>query len=107
MTMTPDNRVVKTKPGRDIDQTIMAIANESKKYPPGSPEFIRCRQALEQELKNKKLNSELRFFGLKPDTVLIVAATFGIAFFGLALDLEYPSAMKIANFVIKLFKKPV
>ena len=86
----------------DIDEAIWRIQEKTKTVDPGSEEFRRLRQDLEQELKNKKLVKEMRFMGLSADRVLMVATILLIAGFGFALDLDSPKALKIASFALKL-----
>lgn len=86
----------------DIEETIARIREKTKDVDPGSEEFRRLRQDLEQELRNKKLVKEMRFMGLSADKVLMVAVVLLIAGFGFALDLDSPKALKIASFALKL-----
>lgn len=87
---------------QDIDETIRRIQEASKNADPGSEEFRRLRTDLEQEYKNKKLCKEMKFMGLSPDKILMVAVVLVIAGFGFALDMDSPKALKIASFVLKL-----
>ena len=86
----------------DIDETIKRIQEASKNVDPGSEQFRRLREDLEQEYRNKQLCKETRFMGLSADKVLMVAVILVIAGFGFALDTDSPKALKIASFVLKL-----
>ena len=86
----------------DIEETIRRIQEKRNKTEPGTEEFRRLSEDLEQELKNKKLYKEARSFGIKPETILLIGMVLAIAGFGFALDLESPKALKIASFVLKL-----
>ena len=86
----------------DIQEAIRRIQERSETIKPGTPEWKELRSNLEQELKNKKLARELRFFGISADKVFVVCAVMVIAGFGFALDLDSPKALKIAQFVLKL-----
>ena len=86
----------------DISETIRRIQEKTREVDPGSEEFRRLRVDLEQELKNRKLMKEMRFMGVSPDKILMIAVILVIAGFGFALDLDSPKAIKIASFVLKL-----
>lgn len=86
----------------DIQETIRRIQEASKKVEPGSEEFARLRDDLEQELRNKKLLKETKILGMPADKLLMIAVILVIAGFGFALDLESPKALKIASFALKL-----
>lgn len=89
----------------DIDATIRKIQEAREKVEPGSDEFKRLQEAYEQELKNKKLVKEMRYFGFPPDKILMAVIILCIAGFGFALDMDSPKALKIAAFVLNIVKK--
>ena len=102
MTILEKIRLKRKLKRKDIDETIDRIKQASAKAEPGSEEFKRLRQDLEQELKNKKLYKEMRFLGIAPDKILFALVILVIAGFGFALDLDSPKALKIAQFALKL-----
>lgn len=98
----------KEKCKSNADLAIERIQEMSERYEPGTEEFRRCRQDYEQEIRNKKLEKECKHAGIDYKVVIAAVSTIlttGIAVFALSLDQESPKALKLADFVLRIFKK--
>ena len=108
MYVTIFNKKEKVKSNSDL--VIKRIQEKTNMYEPGTEEFRRCREDYEQEMKNKKLEKENKRSGVDPKVVIGAVSTVlttGVAVLALCLDQESPKALKLADFVLKLFKRQV
>lgn len=86
----------------ELIDNIRQLQTEKKKQQPGTPEY----EALQNEINKeydiyKKWKDSRRVSGEVKATLVVVGA---IAFFAICLDQESPKALKLAQFIIKLFK---
>lgn len=89
--------------GREILQNIERIKEARKNTPVGTPEYEMLSAELMKEYEILKKYKESRF-SIKPEVAITLLIVGGIAFFAICLEQENPKAMKIASFVLKLFK---
>lgn len=88
---------------REIQKNIERIKWQLANSEPGTPEYEKLSGELKEAYEILKKYKESRFF-IEPKTIAILAVIGLIGFFAICLSQEDPSAIKIAQFVIKLFR---
>lgn len=100
-------KLTKVKPlkwnGREIQDNIERLKAARAKVDVGTPEYEALSKELEKEYEILKKYKDSRFI-IEPKIIVTLIVIGGIAFFAICLDQESPKAIKIAQFVVKLFK---
>ena len=89
--------------GREIQENIDRIKRARANAEPGTEEYEKLSSELMKEYEILKKYKDSRFF-IEPKVILTLAVIGGLAFFAICLDQENPKALRISQFIIKLFK---
>lgn len=89
--------------GKDIRENIERLKEARTHFPYGSEEYERITDELMKEYELLKKYRDSRF-GIEPKALATLIVIGGIAFFAICLDQESPKAIKLAQFVCKLFR---
>ena len=89
--------------GKEIQDNIGRIKAARAQVTPGTDEYERLSAELLKEYEILKAYKASRFY-IEPKVIATLVVIGGIAFFAICLDQENPKAIKIAQFVTKLFR---
>ena len=87
---------------KDLQEDILKIREEMKKTEIGSEKYTCLQEQLEKEYVILKKYKETRM-GIAPKDALVILMLGGVGFFMIALERENPKAIKLAEFVLRLF----
>lgn len=89
--------------GKEIQENIDRIKKARALVDVGTDEYEKLSAELMKEYEILKKYKDSRFF-IEPKVIATLVVIGGLAFFAICLDQENPKAIKIAQFITKLFK---
>ena len=100
------NQKVKTKrvkvTARDIEENCVRIKMAMERTKVGTPEYERLQKELDAEKTILKKHKD-SYFWVKPEQITMIVGTTVVMFFAVALNREWPSAVKISTVLLKMF----
>ena len=89
--------------GREIQRNIERIKYAMAKSEPGTPEYETLSDELQKAYEIMKKYKESKFY-IEPKVMATLVVVGAIGFFAICLSQEDPTAIKIAQFISKLFR---
>lgn len=89
--------------GKEIQENIDRIKKARALAEVGTDEYEKLSNELMREYEILKKYKDSRFY-VEPKVIATLVVIGGLAFFAICLDQENPKAIKIAQFITKLFK---
>lgn len=88
---------------REIQRNIERLKYALAKAEIGTPEYDNLSNELKELYEIKRKHKDSRFY-VEPKVIAILGVIGVIGFFAICLSQEDPSAIKIAQFILKLFR---
>ena len=87
---------------RDIEENCVRIKMAMDRTKVGTPEYEKLQKELDAEKTILKKHKD-SYFWVRPEQIMIIGGTAIVMFFAVALNREWPSAVKIATGILKVF----